>query len=146
MNQTVQLALHSVGLAEHPDRAMGKPRSPHWSTFEKHLVAERKVCAATGLKIKLQGHHIIPFSYDSSKELDPKNVIILTALADGFGDFNAHLLLGHKGSFKLFNPRVEQDAADFLAWIRRRYATIQDAVAAGELPKLFASDNPVKIR
>ena len=91
----------------------GNKRSPKWETVRKTHLEKNPTCAATGLSekdgAKLEVHHIVPFSHDSSKELDPSNLITL-ARKTSMG-VDAHIIFGHLGSFKSSNPNVEKDAA-----------------------------------
>jgi hypothetical protein len=56
----------------------------------------------------LQVHHIVPFSVAPDLELEVSNLLTLC-----MGDFDCHLRLGHGGSFRCYNPRVIEDAAEF---------------------------------
>jgi hypothetical protein len=47
---------------------------------------------------------VIPFHIRPNLELDPSNLITLCR--------GHHLYVGHNGNWKLWNPRVREDAAD----------------------------------
>jgi len=57
--------------------------------------------------VKLEVHHVIPFQVDSSLELVPSNFVVL---CEGKKTINCHLIVGHGGDYKDFNPSVLVDA------------------------------------
>lgn len=93
-------------------KGIRKLRSSRWPEFEHELIIKRGgKCEATGRTDHLQGHHIIAFHVDPSKELDENNVIILTQSKEG----TAHYSVGHCGrSWKINNENVSEDAAESL--------------------------------
>lgn len=76
----------------------------HWRTqykTRKALLEYRKanpVCEITGLTKSLQVHHLIPVSIRPDLAADPSNLMTLTK--------NAHLIVGHLGNWKNFNPHA----------------------------------------
>lgn len=83
-------------------------RSTHWSEVRDHIIECNPYCEACGEEKKLQVHHIIPFSNRPDLELVDSNLIVLC-----MGINECHLLLGHGGSFKTYNPNVKKDARNF---------------------------------
>jgi hypothetical protein len=103
---------HVVNLATHHfnEAIVGAKRSGEWPTVEKHFKETHPTCAACGTTINIQVHHKIPFHLDRKLELDPTNLISLCMSAR-----ECHLQIGHCGSWKLYSPMVEKNAAEALA-------------------------------
>lgn len=103
---------HGINLIRHAVRDIGisAKRSNKWPTVEKHFREAHPTCEACGSKKRLNVHHCMPFHLDSSKELDPTNLITLCMSKN-----ECHLHIGHGGSFKQYNPNVREDAAEALA-------------------------------
>jgi 5-methylcytosine-specific restriction endonuclease McrA len=80
-------------------------RSPHWPTVQhKHLKLQPN-CAVCGGNVNLNVHHKKPFHLFPELELEPTNLITLCM----DGDKDCHIKIGHGGSFKAYNPNVEED-------------------------------------
>ena len=86
--------------------AMG--RSPLWPKARADYLKLHPVCEITGSTKKLIIHHKKPFHLYPELELNPTNFIALSE--DVFGS-NIHLVFGHLGNYKKFNPDIEKDAA-----------------------------------
>ena len=85
-------------------------RSPGWNNVRDSFIESHPVCAACGSNKKLQVHHISPFSNHPELELDEKNLIVLCM------DTNeCHLLIGHGGAFRFYNPNVVEDSLRFMS-------------------------------
>lgn len=82
----------------------GAERSPEWDDVRDAFVKEHPKCAVCSSHKDLQVHHVIPFEFGGD-ELNPDNLITLCV-----GTFNCHLLFGHLGDFRSFNPLVRSDA------------------------------------
>lgn len=93
-------------------QVVGEPRARGWPNLRaKHLQVHPE-CLACGQRDRLQVHHVVPFSVDPSKEMDPENLV--TLCTDGPGNCNCHLIFGHLGDFRSRgNPNVRRDAARF---------------------------------
>lgn len=76
-----------------------------------------KVCAACGGRRKLEAHHVKPFHLDRGRELDEANLI---PLCEGNHAINCHLVWGHRGNFRSWNPTVRDDVAVWRAKVRTR--------------------------
>lgn len=87
---------------------MGKKRSPQWPKVRAQHLELFPACEVCGSVKKVEVHHIVPFSFDSSKELDPTNLISLCEFKKG--GITCHLLVGHGGSYFKMNPNVKEDA------------------------------------
>jgi len=91
------------------ERSKSKKRSSRWNSVRDSFIESYPTCAACGSKNRLQVHHIAPFHLYPELELDIKNLIVLCM------DKNeCHLEIGHGGSFKCYNPKVETHAKRFL--------------------------------
>lgn len=82
-------------------------RSPKWSKVRKEFLSkpENKTCNCCNSRNKLEVHHIIPFGVSPELELDLKNIISLCKYC--------HLIIGHFGNFKLYNPCVLDDCHQY---------------------------------
>lgn len=85
-----------------------KKRSSKWRKVRNKYLKEHPKCAVCESTSKVEVHHIVMFSIDPSLELEPKNLITLCENKK-YG-VNCHLLIGHCGSYRKFNPGVEIDA------------------------------------
>lgn len=112
------LLLVSIFGLQKQEVAFGAPRSPKWATVRANWLKTHPECAACGQRDDLNVHHVKPFSFDPSLELDPNNLI--TLCTDGIGHTNCHLMIGHGGYFAAYNPNVREDAARFRRMISER--------------------------
>ena len=92
---------------------LGRKRSHKWPTVRKHHLQKHPTCAVCGDTSKLEVHHIKPFHEHPELELDPANLITMCE-SKSYGII-CHLLIGHWGSYKLINPNVVQEAAEWLS-------------------------------
>jgi 5-methylcytosine-specific restriction protein A len=102
------------------DRLQGKApwsarRSPKWKSVRDAFL-KGKVCAACGGKSKLEAHHIVPFHVQPELELEVSNLLPLCE-AKKYG-INCHLLTGHAGNYRRFNPSVSAWAAMVRDWVQ----------------------------
>lgn len=70
-------------------------------------------------------HHVVPFHVDPSRELDPSNLMTLCE-AKKYG-INCHLLVGHLGNWRRWNPFVWLHANQ---WRRRLSGTCSQIARA----------------
>ena len=89
----------------------GAKRSNKWPAARKAHLAKYPRCAVCGGKEKVEVHHKQPFHLHPELELDPTNFITLCESKKR--GINCHLLVGHVGSFKNFNPTVVEDATSW---------------------------------
>ena len=95
------------------DVAKGRPakfRSPKWKKFESEMIIKQPYCAVCGNTIvrELTGHHMKPYHAFPELELDPENILIMCY--NGPGHINCHLVVGHCGNWRYYNPNVIRDA------------------------------------
>ena len=91
-------------------------RSPKWPALEKAHLLKEPACVACGGTTHLEAHHIIPFHVDSSKELDPTNLITLCR----HPSHDDHFIWGHFCDFKAWNPNVREDASEYHEKMKNR--------------------------
>lgn len=101
------------GIKHLVDTAKGKhalrtKRSSQWPAVEKAYKAKHPACEICGRKHFIQVHHKQPFHLRPDLELDPDNLISLCEPPHRV--FKCHLIFGHVGNFRLFNPTIGQDA------------------------------------
>lgn len=97
---TKRLVIAAAIAAEKP--AFTRRRSPKWSTFRKNVLGKRPKCAACGRTEFVELHHIQPYHLRPELELDITNVV---PLCEGIGA-GCHLLLGHLGDYRSWNPDI----------------------------------------
>lgn len=88
-------------------RLWNQKRSKFWSKLRKQFIKDNKTCAICGSKHKLEVHHKLPFNTHPELELDINNLITLCENKK-YG-VNCHLLFGHLGNYKRYNPNIEED-------------------------------------
>lgn len=98
----------AVSVPSHPPEPS---RHKHWPKVRLVHLQKCPVCEACGQRDNINVHHIIPFHLDPSKELDPANLI--TLCTDGPGNLNCHLVFGHGGDYRCYNPKVKEDVKKF---------------------------------
>lgn len=87
-------------------------RSPKWRKVRADFLKTHPVCAVCGSNKVLEVHHIIPFNIRPDLELVPDNLITLCE-SKKRGGLNCHLIIGHGGNYRDFNPDVVKDAKHF---------------------------------
>ena len=93
------------------DVIQGKPagkRSSKWGEVRGRYLKEHPSCAVCGHTKKLEVHHKLPFHLNPELELDVNNLITLCETKKH--GIVCHLLIGHLGNYKTYNPEVETDA------------------------------------
>lgn len=95
----------SINLVKSAHKELTQPtdRSPHWGTAQNKHLKRQPMCQCCRSVKNLQVHHIKPFHLFPELELVESNLITLCM------DNDCHLLVGHGGSFKAYNPEVETD-------------------------------------
>lgn len=118
---------HSLRVAHSQFRESGKAsdRSPRWAGVRDHFLEGHPSCAACGGREHVQVHHKQPFHEFPELELDLTNLISLC-----MGPAECHLLVGHGGNYKFYNPAVEQDAAESILMPAERPAIVARAKTA----------------
>lgn len=87
-------------------------RSPKWSTLRKQHLINQPNCQACNRTTKLEVHHKIPVHIDSTKELDPENLITLCD--------TCHFVFGHLLDWKSWNTNVVKDVLNFYRKVQNR--------------------------
>jgi 5-methylcytosine-specific restriction endonuclease McrA len=87
-------------------------RSPEWREVRNKHIQANGECIACGSRDELQVHHVLPFRLWPEHELDPGNLVTLCQ--------RCHIVFGHLGNTRAFNPLVRQDAARYLARVKAR--------------------------
>ena len=80
-------------------------RSPEWGPFRDRIVRENPFCAGCSKQTSLEVHHITPFHVRPDLEVDPANVMVLCR--------DCHWWIGHLRDWRLHNPHVIEDAANY---------------------------------
>lgn len=110
-----------VSVSEYSEAA---ERSSKWHAVRDAYFAEHSACEACGISgadADLEVHHILDFRLYPERELDADNLITLC------NKHCCHMMIGHLGYHKAFNPCVREDAARHLAEIKARPYTKEDA-------------------
>lgn len=94
-------------------------RSGHWPTVRNQHLEKNPTCAVCGGEDNLQVHHIKPYHLHPELELDPNNLLTLCE-PSSILHINCHLVWGHLGNWKSFNPMVPAMALAFLTQMRHR--------------------------
>ena len=80
-------------------------RSPKWPALERQHLKAHPTCAACGTDEDVEVHHKVPVHVDSSRELDPTNLVTLCCKNCD------HFVKGHLCDWSSYNREVEVDAA-----------------------------------
>ena len=87
----------------------GARRSKDWRMVRAIHLGFNPTCEVCGGRKKIQVHHLKPFHMFPELELDPKNLV--TLCTNKKKGINCHLLVGHLGSFRKYNPDCWFDIA-----------------------------------
>lgn len=95
------------------DLAQGKApvgvlRSPRWPMVRSAWLSLNPMCAVCGSRSKLEVHHKEPFHLRPELELALTNLV---TLCESRRFINCHLMVGHLGNYKSFNPDVVAHAS-----------------------------------
>lgn len=85
-----------------------KPRSSGWPKKRREHLIKEPCCQVCGGKKNLNVHHKLPFHLFPANELADDNLI--TLCEDGLANTNCHLLVGHCGNWRDYNPTIEESA------------------------------------
>lgn len=94
----------------------------------RHLQLNPK-CAACGSSDGCQAHHVQPYNKFPDLGANPNNFITLCERG-----IECHLHVGHGGNFKMYNPDVREDAADYLSMNDAARRVLLDRIRAKRLP------------
>jgi len=99
------------------DTFSGVPRSPLWRKVRQEYLLAHPTCAVCGHSRDLNVHHIQPYHLFPSLELEVTNLL---TLGENCPTGNHHLLFGHLGDWRCYNPNVVMDSQLWLTKIRSR--------------------------
>lgn len=85
---------------------LSRPRSSKWRKVRNNFLKKHPNCEVCGSGNNVVPHHIVPVSFDPSKELDENNLIALCENKT----FNCHFFFGHLKDWTKSNPDVVEDA------------------------------------
>ena len=105
-------------------------RSGRWRKVRRDYIKDHNSCAACGGKKKLAVHHVKPFHLHPDLELDPTNFSTLCM------KFGCHIILGHGGDYKAYNPDVREDAQKVLESLDKKQA-LKDIEPIIDAKKLY---------
>ena len=97
--------------------AAPEPRSSRWPAVRAAYLKEHPACELCGRTVGVEIHHVKAFSAFPELELDPSNFLGLCRVGK-YG--NEHLIWGHGGDFKFYNPSVREDVKHFREMIQGR--------------------------
>lgn len=81
-------------------------RSSEWKDLRDSFILREKVCGYCMRQDKdMEVHHITPFHVAPELELEEDNLIVLCK--------KCHLVQGHYGNFKLWNPDIKLHSANY---------------------------------
>lgn len=104
--------------ASHGSRPAATGRSGEWKRVRREHLRSFPTCAACGRGSNLTVHHVIPYTVDPSRELDPTNLLTLCRGWRSTG--GCHLKHGHRGSWSSWNPHAISDAREALRSISEK--------------------------
>ena len=105
--QDIQAKMQGARFAGEP------PRSNEWPKVRAAHLETEPNCMVCGCSKNLNVHHIMPFHFDQSKELDPDNLITLCQDPK----HECHLTYGHWRNYRTkYNPNIKAEAP---LWFRR---------------------------
>ena len=93
-----------------------RKRSSKWRKVRNKHIKNNPHCSVCGLKTKVECHHKIPFSLDSSLELEPDNLVTLCENKK-YG-INCHLVI-HGGNYRDFRPSTDTTIAYLRAYLNK---------------------------
>ena len=93
--------------------AASKARSKDWEEISTKFLSAHPECECCGAPSEI-AHHILPFSEHPELELDEMNLGAVCVR------HCCHLMWGHLGCYRSYNPAFREDAAHMLAKIKSR--------------------------
>lgn len=103
----LEFLINLLPLAWRPRRILElRQRASQWRTIRDAHMQKEPVCVACGRSANLEVHHVIPVSFDETKQLEPNNLITLCASP-------CHIVFGHFMSYHCYNKDVRKMAAEY---------------------------------
>jgi hypothetical protein len=90
-----------------------RQRASQWKHVRAEHLQKEPVCAACGRDTDLSVHHVIPVSFDESKQLDPTNLITLCSQP-------CHIVFGHFMNYQCYNKDVRTMTAGYKRSLLKR--------------------------
>jgi hypothetical protein len=88
-------------------------RASRWRVVRAAHLRKEPACAACGRSVDVVAHHVIPVSFDESRELDPENLLTLC-------DYPCHIVFGHLMNFHCYNKDVRKMVAEYRRAVNKR--------------------------
>lgn len=98
-------------------QAVAKGRSSKWPAVRADHLRREPTCVACGSNEYLNVHHVKPFSLFPELELQNTDDQLVTLCERPTR--NCHLIWGHGGNFKLWNPTARRDAMQYRQLLAR---------------------------
>lgn len=95
-----------------------RENSARWKQLRLEHLQKEPECAVCGRRNDLEVHHIIPVSFDQSRQFDPNNLITLCATP-------CHFAFGHFFCYHCYNKDVRRMAAEFKKAMRTKRNCLQ---------------------
>lgn len=90
-----------------------RQRASQWRAIRDEHLLKEPACMACGRNANLEVHHVIPVSFDETKQLDPNNLITLCGSP-------CHIVFGHFMSYHCYNKDVRKMAAEYRKAMSKR--------------------------
>lgn len=90
-----------------------RANSARWKRLKAAHLKKEPECAVCGRNTNLEVHHIIPVSFDKSRQFDAHNLITLCATP-------CHFAFGHFFCYHCYNKDVRRMAAEFKKSMRTK--------------------------
>ncbi|NDD53898.1 hypothetical protein EBZ39_08455 [bacterium] len=90
-----------------------RQRASAWRAVRAAHLEKEPACQACGRTGDVIVHHVIPVSFNPSRELDPENLITLCSSP-------CHIVFGHFMSYHCYNKDVRRMAAEYRGKVAKR--------------------------
>lgn len=90
-----------------------RQRASQWRAVRAAHLEKEPACVACGKTAGVAVHHIIPVSFDESKQLEPLNLITLCSSP-------CHIVFGHFMSYHCYNKDVRKMAMEYRKAMAKR--------------------------
>ena len=94
-----------------------RTRSSEWRRVRQAHLEKEPVCQACGRNRELDVHHIVPVSFDPTKELDLGNLITLCSSP-------CHIVFGHLLNYQCYNKDVRNTVRVYRATYENQRACL----------------------
>jgi hypothetical protein len=90
-----------------------RQRASQWRALRDEHLQKEPACVACGRSANLEVHHVIPVSFDETKQLEPNNLITLCASP-------CHIVFGHCMNYHCYNKDARKMAAEYRKAMNKR--------------------------